>query len=188
MTETLPHGTKCQCSCTARAVRLQRPHCHFTYNSTHTHCASCLPCVIRFKFGIPTVTHSRWYEADNDYVTGIAPGLSNTTALNWTISGGVAVSLDQRFFEHIYSRAKQGLSMATYEQDFLAKAYESCATLQQQPGLAAAWLTAMADAAETQNVTVQYCMALPRHILQSAAYPRVTHARASHDYGQSQLK
>ena len=32
---------------------------------------------------------------------------------------------------------------------------------------------------------VQYCMALPRHILQTASFPRVTHARASHDYGQS---
>jgi hypothetical protein len=28
-------------------------------------------------------------------------------------------------------------------------------------------------------------MALPRHILQSASFPRVTQARASHDYGQS---
>ena len=34
-------------------------------------------------------------------------------------------------------------------------------------------------------MTVQYCMALPRHILQTASFPRVTHARASHDYGQS---
>lgn len=29
-------------------------------------------------------------------------------------------------------------------------------------------------------------MALPRHILQSATFPRVTHARATHDYGHSQ--
>ena len=44
---------------------------------------------------------------------------------------------------------------------------------------------AMSDGAEQVNVTLQYCMALPRHMLQSASFPRVTHARASHDYGQS---
>ena len=43
----------------------------------------------------------------------------------------------------------------------------------------------MAAAAESSNVTIQYCMSLPRHILQSASFPRVTQARASHDYGQS---
>jgi len=95
------------------------------------------------------------------------------------------VSHDIRFFEHIFARAKEGLTMATYEQDFLARQYESCHALQSQPGAGRRWLAAMAAAAESTNVTVQYCMALPRHILQSAAFPRVTHARASHDYGQS---
>ena len=52
----------------------------------------------------------------------------------------------------------------------------------------AAWLTAMSDAADQTNVTLQYCMSLPRHILQSASFKRVTHARASHDYGQSQAR
>ena len=44
----------------------------------------------------------------------------------------------------------------------------------------------MGNAATELDITIQYCMALPRHILQSAAFPRVTHARGSHDYGQSQ--
>ena len=78
--------------------------------------------------------------------------------------------------------------MITYEQDFLAKAYESCSPLQKQLGLAKAWLGAMSSAAEKINVTIQYCMALPRHILQSASFPRVTHARASHDYSQSRAE
>lgn len=77
------------------------------------------------------------------------------------------------------------LGMVTFEQDFLTAQYEGCAPLQQQPGLAKQWLAAMAEAAEQTNITVQYCMALPRMILQSASFPRVTHARASHDYGQS---
>ena len=111
---------------------------------------------------------------------------NNGTNYSWYISGGVAVSHDPAFFAHIYSRAKQGLNMQTYEQDFLARQYDSCTILQEEMGAAKAWLAAMAAGAESENVTVQYCMALPRHILQSASFPRVTHARATHDYGQSQ--
>ena len=97
----------------------------------------------------------------------------------------VAVSGDPRFFEHLFTRAKMGLNLATYEQDFLTRQYESCSILHTQYGMAKAWLSAMASAADTTNITIQYCMALPRHILQSASFRRVTHARASHDYGQS---
>eukprot|EP01047_Picozoa_sp_COSAG01_P027782 COSAG01_NODE_1845_length_9070_cov_16.651806_1_plen_809_part_00 len=137
---------------------------------------------------VQAVTHSRFYQDNNMYLKGTAPGLPPDHR-NWTWFvdrvGGVAVSADPRFFEHIFSRAKAGLQMATYEQDFLAKQYESCAPLQSEPGAGKSWLAAMAQAAEATNVTIQYCMALPRHILQSASFPRVTQARASHDYGQS---
>jgi hypothetical protein len=135
-----------------------------------------------------TVTHSRFFQDDNEYVQGTAPGLpADHTNWSWYIDkqGGTAVSGDARFFEHIFSRAKEGLRMATYEQDFLTKQYESNAYLQSEPGAAKTWLAAMASAANSTNVTLQYCMALPRHILQTASFPRVTQARASHDYGQS---
>ena len=85
----------------------------------------------------------------------------------------------------LFAHVQAGLGMVTYEQDFLTKQYESCAPLRSELGAARRWLGAMADGAERQNVTIQYCMALPRHILQSASFARVTHARASHDYGQS---
>ena len=136
--------------------------------------------------GLPTVTHSRFFDADNEYINGTAPGMGGAR-FGWIVDKGhnVAVSNDTAFFRHIFSRAKQGLGMATYEQDFLAKQYESVAVLQSTPGAAKSWLAAMAAGAEAEGVTVQYCMALPRHILQSASFPRVTHARASHDYGQS---
>lgn len=75
--------------------------------------------------------------------------------------------------------------MATYEQDWLVTQYEGSPRLQSIPGAGKTWLKAMADAATELNVTVQYCMALPRHMLQSASFERVTQARASHDYAQS---
>jgi hypothetical protein len=154
-----------------------------------------------YKSRVPTVTHSRYYEPENDYITLKAPGLpANASKWVWVTSDknsswlragfgaghAAAVSTSSGFFKHIYQRAQSGLGMVTYEQDFLTNSYESIPDLQGKVGLAKAWLTAMSDAADETNVTLQYCMSLPRHILQSASFKRVTHARASHDYGQSQ--
>ena len=79
-----------------------------------------------------SVTHARWFQDDNEYLKRTAPGLP-ATAANWSwlvdTAGGVAVSTDQRFFEHLMQRAKAGIGMATYEQDFLARQYQSCAAL-----------------------------------------------------------
>ena len=44
------------------------------------------------------------------------------------------------------------------------------------------WLQAMSDAAASLNVTIQYCMPLPRHMLESTKHQPVTNARASGDY------
>jgi hypothetical protein len=40
----------------------------------------------------------------------------------------------------------------------------------------------MADAATSLGVTIQYCMPLPRHMLESTHHQAVTNARASGDY------
>jgi hypothetical protein len=40
----------------------------------------------------------------------------------------------------------------------------------------------MADAADGLNITIQYCMPLPRHMLESTKHKAVTNARASGDY------
>ena len=123
----------------------------------------------KLPHGTRAVTHSRFFQANNDYITGKAPNLPLDYE-NWTWfideAGGVAVSGDERFFEHIFQRAKIGLGMATYEQDFLSRQYESCSALQSELGAGKRWLSAMAEAAESTNITLQYCMALPRHILQ----------------------
>lgn len=44
------------------------------------------------------------------------------------------------------------------------------------------WLKAMADAATSLGITIQYCMPLPRHMLESTHHQAVTNARASGDY------
>ncbi len=44
------------------------------------------------------------------------------------------------------------------------------------------WLTAMGDAATQVGVTIQYCMPLPAHVLQSTKIQPITTIRASDDY------
>jgi len=52
------------------------------------------------------------------------------------------------------------------------------------------WLLYMGNAARALNITIQYCMPLPLHLLQSVEIPRVTQSRVSDDYnpGNSQWK
>ena len=40
----------------------------------------------------------------------------------------------------------------------------------------------MGQAADKLNINIQYCMSLPRHILQALEIPRVTQTRRSTDY------
>ena len=44
------------------------------------------------------------------------------------------------------------------------------------------WLAAMAEAAAELGITIQYCMPLPRHMLESTYHQPVTNARGSGDY------
>ena len=114
----------------------------------------------------PTVLHSRWFEADNEYTRGTAPGLPKPKPdppWEWHIdeSTGVAAPADARFFEHIFERAQSGLGLSTYLQDFLAHTYEKVGAMSRDLGAAKKWLVAMDQAAARRNITIQFCMALP---------------------------
>lgn len=62
----------------------------------------------------------------------------------------------------------------TYEQDFLNYQTERIFQLHADVKLGRLWLKQMADAASSNGLTLQYCMALPRHLLQSVELPAVT--------------
>jgi hypothetical protein len=69
-------------------------------------------------------------------------------------------------------------NVVVYEQDWLSAQAQSLSNLT-DPN---AWMTAMADAASQYNLTVQYCMPDPHHILQSTMYSSVVTARVSDDH------
>ncbi|CAC5388315.1 unnamed protein product [Mytilus coruscus] len=54
--------------------------------------------------------------------------------------------------------------------------------LQTDLNLGETWLRQMGNAAKTYGLSLQYCMALPRHALQSLTIPQVTQVRVSEDY------
>ncbi len=112
--------------------------------------------------GIPLVTHARWIDARSPYrnlyrMSGnvvIDPGYWQATA-EFLASSGVA----------------------TYEQDWLDADAHTDFNLY-DPN---AFLDNMAAALAQRNLTIQYCMASPRHLLQSLKYGNTTTARVSFD-------
>jgi len=74
------------------------------------------------------------------------------------------------------------LCSAPRAQDWLITVYQSMKITRSSVTAASAWLQAMADAATGLGLTIQYCMPLPRHMLESTKHQAVTNARASGDY------
>ena len=54
--------------------------------------------------------------------------------------------------------------------------------MQEDPTLGTRWLAQMNEGALKNGLTIQYCMAYARHLMQSLEAPAVTQARASDDY------
>ena len=120
---------------------------------------------------LPLVLHNRYFAFPNSY----------SQNFSFVSDGPIAVPVDVNLFNHIMGLAlKWGMRM--YEQDWLITAFRAVRSLQNDVGVADAWLDAMGTAAASLGITVQYCMCLPRFLLKSTQVPAVTNARASIDY------
>lgn len=64
--------------------------------------------------------------------------------------------------------------MSVILQDWLNIQTIGTIALQTDLNLGERWLTQMDSAAQKSNISIQYCMALPRHGLQSLKNPSVT--------------
>jgi hypothetical protein len=112
--------------------------------------------------GVPLITHARWIDASSPYRT------------LFKVSGNV--STDPAYWTQVASYLK-GAGVATYEQDWLSGPALTEFNLTD----GAAFLDNMAAAMAQENITMQYCMPTPRHVLQSAKYPNLTTIRGSQD-------
>ncbi len=114
------------------------------------------------KLGLPLVTHNRWLDAHSPYRKKFA------------VSGNVAI--DPKLWRR-WMRYLRGNGVRIYEQDWLS----GPALPQRTLDAGDRFMDSMAAAAGAERMTMQYCMPLPRHFLQSSKYSNLTTIRPSGD-------
>jgi hypothetical protein len=138
-----------------------------SHNGIWTYTASLalfVPDLATFQAGlkVPLITHARWIDAASPYRG------------QYTISGNVAT--DPQYWEDIASYLKAS-GTTVYEQDWLGDNAQSNFNLTDHY----AFLGNMAASMAKRSIDIQYCMALPKHFLQSTNYSNVTSIRTSQD-------
>eukprot|EP00117_Sycon_ciliatum_P013722 scpid71600/ scgid0175/ len=111
---------------------------------------------------LPLVLHNRWWSPENNY------------SHDWFIAEeSCALPVNEKLFDYIMAKAKDW-GMIVYEQDWLVTTYERMSVTQSSLYAAQNWLLYMGSAASKLNISVQYCMPLPMHMLQSTSIQSVT--------------
>jgi hypothetical protein len=123
---------------------------------------------------IPFAAHNRYWAYDNVYKSKYA------FALDVANSKALPIGNDSFWFDLFTDAREWGLVL--YEQDWLNIQTIDFRPTRTNIHLGEQWLMSMGAAADKLAINIQYCMSLPRHILQALEIPRVTHARASDDY------
>lgn len=127
----------------------------------------------------PIVAHNRYWSDNTDYAK--QNGGKWDFILEPNSHKGLAFPLQQEFWDWLLSDAKKW-GLAVYEQDWLYNEFSEMNCTLSSAILGRQWLMQMGTAAAKNNLTVQYCMSWPRHMLQSVELQAVTQARASGDY------
>ncbi|XP_063423508.1 uncharacterized protein LOC134707561 isoform X1 [Mytilus trossulus] len=123
----------------------------------------------------PIAAHNRYWS--NETVYAKQNGGSYTFVKEYILS----LPNDQAFWNDLLSNGTEW-GLILYEQDWLNIQTLFTGALQTDLNLGETWLTQMGNAAKTNGLSLQYCMALPRHALQSLTIPQVTQVRVSEDY------
>jgi hypothetical protein len=114
------------------------------------------------SLGLPLLTHARWIDSSSPYHQ------------LYNMSGNVV--LDASYWDSVASYLATS-GVATYEQDWLDDKAQPDFNLTD----AETFLGNMAAAMARRQLTMQYCMASPRHFMQSSKYSNLTSIRASSD-------
>ena len=123
---------------------------------------------------IPLAAHNRYWAYDNVYKQRYSFALD--------VGNGKALPTGNDSFWLDFLTEARGWGLVLYEQDWLNVQTLTFRPTRTDINLGENWLKSMGAAAEQVGINIQYCMSLPRHILQALEIPRVTHARASDDY------
>lgn len=129
------------------------------------------------KTNLPVSAHNKYWDEKVLYAR------QNGGQYNFLIDPFTQKSLpdDDQFWSDLFNNStKWGL--VTYEQDWLNHQTLDFTPLLTDPNLGRRWLLQMGLNAGKHNITVQYCMSLSRHVLQSVEIPAVTQVRVTNDY------
>ena len=114
------------------------------------------------QLGLPLATHARWIDASSPYHR------------QYQMSGNVVT--DPNYWGKITDYLRDA-HVVTYEQDWLDINANPSFNLDDPE----AFFDQMASACARRKMTMQYCMPLPRHYLQSSKYSNLTTIRTSPD-------
>jgi hypothetical protein len=131
-----------------------------------------------FRPPLPTALHSRVFSATNNTYA-----LSLGFADSFVVDSGISMPVRSDVFLYLMRRAQESWGMVLYEQDHLVE-FAGMRVSKSNISAQSLMLEAMAAAADELGVTLQYCMALPKHMLESTRFRAVTNSRASSDYNQ----
>jgi hypothetical protein len=112
---------------------------------------------------VPLITHARWIDDSSPY------------RQLYKMSGNVV--LDPAYWDMVAGYLATS-GVATYEQDWLGDKAQTAFNLTDGD----AFLDNMATAMARRNLTMQYCMATPRHYMQTSKYSNLTTIRTSGDH------
>jgi len=119
------------------------------------------------QLGLPLLTHSRWIDPASPY---------NAQYLMSTNTSDGIVSVDPAYWTNRMTYLQSG-GVVTYEQDWLNQYALPALNLNDPP----AFMNEMASAASAYGINMQYCLPLPRNILQGSLYNNLLTTRASDD-------
>ena len=114
------------------------------------------------SLGIPLIAHGRWIDANSPY------------RLMYRMSNNV--STDMNYWDTVADYLRSS-GVVSYEQDWLGADAQASLNLNDRED----FLRNMARSEKLRSLTIQYCMPLPRHFLQSSALDNVTVIRTSDD-------
>ena len=127
--------------------------------------------------GLPVIGHNRYWAIDTVYSE------DNGGQYQFVIEkeNKRALPVDAEFWKYLFgSSTIWGLEV--YEQDWQDRQYVDMDVTHTNFTAARDWLLQMGAGASLHNVTLQYCMSLPRQVLQSSQVASVRRLRTSGDY------
>ncbi|XP_041369520.1 uncharacterized protein LOC121383515 [Gigantopelta aegis] len=127
------------------------------------------------KTGWPASAHNRWWSPATTYAK------QNGGLFDFIVEKKKAIPVEEAFWDYLFDSSRKW-GLVTYEQDWLDREFEEMHATVTDISLGRTWLLQMGRAARNNGLTIQYCMSLPRHAMQSIEVPVVTQARVSGDY------